>query len=122
MPLLGLDSNGYKLPAIKLGTDLVKMAKKYVGKSKYVFGAKDNDAPDIVDCASFAKWLYKQFGYELSRPSDYMAEKYGIAVSPSKLIAGDLIYYATDGVRRDRYKNITHVAIYDGNGRYCTRR
>lgn len=116
MPYLGLDSSGNKLPSSKNGTELVKLARKYVGKSTYVYGAKPSQAPDIVDCSSFTQYLYGQYGYSLKRVSSEQAQYNGTPVDIKNLQAGDLLFFKTIEPKEKRYLNITHVAIYNGNG------
>lgn len=115
MPFLGLDKNGKKLPAQKSstkGSEVVKYAKSFIGKANYVYGAKDSQAPNTFDCASFTKYVYKNFKYTLHRPACDQARYDGTSVATSKLQAGDLIFYKGNS---SRWKSIGHVAIYCGN-------
>nr|WP_288563975.1 C40 family peptidase [uncultured Romboutsia sp.] len=74
----------------------------------YVWGA---EGPNSFDCSGLIYYVYKNAAsITLPRTSSdqYSA---GVAVSRSNLKAGDLIFSSTDGTG-----NITHVAIYVGDG------
>ena len=47
------------------GTEIVSYAKKYIG-SKYKYGGS---SPSGFDCSGFTSYVYKHFGYSLSRTS-----------------------------------------------------
>ena len=86
---------------------VVDLAHKQIGKP-YVWGA---EGPNSFDCSGLTYYVYKNAaGITLPRSStaQYGAGK---AVSKSNLQPGDLIFSSTDGTG-----NITHVAIYVGNG------
>ncbi len=52
---------------ILVKADIVELARKCIGVSKFQYGAHSYDAPSLVDCASFTKWLYGQLGIWLPR-------------------------------------------------------
>ena len=86
---------------------VVDLAHKQIGKP-YVWGA---EGPNSFDCSGLTYYVYKNAaGITLPRSStaQYGAGK---AVSKSNLQPGDLIFSSTDGTG-----NITHVAIYVGDG------
>ena len=86
---------------------VIDLAHKQLGKP-YVWGA---EAPNSFDCSGLIYYVYKNAAsITLPRTSSdqYSA---GVAVSRSNLKAGDLIFSSTDGTG-----NITHVAIYVGDG------
>lgn len=73
------------------------------------------------DCSSFTHWVYAQLGINLSYGGSDTAASQGryimannLAVSYDSLAPGDLVFYSTKTNRR--YMNITHVAIYCGDG------
>ncbi len=70
------------------------------------------------DCSSFALRLYREFGLELpgtaAEQGRYCAE-HGMIISQKDLRPGDLIFYSYE--KNGRYKNISHVAIYAGDGK-----
>ena len=86
---------------------VIDLAHKQLGKP-YVWGA---EGPNSFDCSGLIYYVYKNAAsITLPRTSSdqYSA---GVAVSRSNLKAGDLIFSSTDGTG-----NITHVAIYVGDG------
>ena len=86
---------------------VIDLAHKQLGKP-YVWGA---EGPNSFDCSGLIYYVYKNAAsITLPRTSSdqYSA---GVAVSRSNLKAGDLIFSSNDG-----NGNITHVAIYVGDG------
>ena len=86
---------------------VIDLAHKQLGKP-YVWGA---EGPNSFDCSGLIYYVYKNAAsITLPRTSSdqYSA---GVAVSRSNLKEGDLIFSSTDGTG-----NITHVAIYVGDG------
>ncbi len=73
------------------------------------------------DCSSFTYWVYSQLGICLQHDSSntaaaqarYIIEN-NLAISYDSLAPGDLIFYSFEV--NNRYLNISHVAIYAGNG------
>lgn len=73
------------------------------------------------DCSSFTYWVYSQLGIYLqhggsntaSAQARYITEN-NLAISYDSLAPGDLIFYSFEV--NNRYLNISHVAIYAGNG------
>jgi hypothetical protein len=53
-----LENNGFKV----LEVDLIALARQCIKASTYHRGAKPSEAPAVVDCSSFIKWLYGQHG------------------------------------------------------------
>lgn len=88
------------------GADIYWYASQFLG-NPYVFGG--NDLINGVDCSGFTREVYKEFGIELPRIAQ---DQYfvGSDVKLGNELAGDLVFYGTSP------KNITHVAIADGNG------
>ncbi len=73
------------------------------------------------DCSSFTYWVYSQLGISLQHGGSntaaaqarYITES-NLAVSYDSLAPGDLIFYSFEV--NNRYLNISHVAIYAGDG------
>ncbi len=86
-----------------LGMKALEMAKTKLGKP-YVWGA---DGPNAFDCSGLMKWAFEQVGKELPRSSAAQSEV-GHDVSKSDLKAGDVVFF---------YSPVSHVGIYDGNGK-----
>ncbi len=91
------------------GSDIVAYAKKYLG-NKYVYGGS---SPSGFDCSGFTSYVYKHFGYSLSRSSSAQASN-GKAVSKSEMVAGDIVCFA----RTSGSKKVGHVGIYIGGGKF----
>lgn len=79
------------------------------------------DQGGYFDCSSFTYWVYSRLGLNLSYGGSNTAASQGryivehnLAVSRENLMPGDLIFYSFK--TNYRYLNITHVAIYCGNG------
>ena len=73
------------------------------------------------DCSSFTYWVYSQLGIYLQHDgantaaaqARYITEN-NLTVSYDSLAPGDLIFYSFEV--NNRYLNVSHVAIYAGNG------
>ncbi len=92
-----------------------------LSKVGYPYSQKYRDSGDYYDCSSLAYYSWKAAGVDISYQGMTTAaaeaeglEKKGQTVSFEEMQPGDLIFYSftTNG----RYKNISHVAIYVGNG------
>ena len=110
--LVVLAQKGFKVVHV----DIIVLARKCIGVSRYHRGARLSEAPDIVDCSSFVKWLYAQRGIWLPRRSIQQREL-GEVVHLHDLAAGDLIF--TSG-QIDYYHNnpsdgVGHVGIATGD-------
>ncbi|WP_019638644.1 C40 family peptidase [Paenibacillus fonticola] len=98
--------------AVSKGTQVVNFGKKYMG-TPYKFGASTSTT-SVFDCSSFMKHIFKKYGVNLPRTSAAQS-KVGVAVSKKNLKAGDLVFFSSGS--RSTGKNITHVAVYVGNGK-----
>ena len=86
---------------------VIDLTHKQLGKP-YVWGA---EGPNSFDCSGLIYYVYKNAA-SITLPRTSSAQySAGVAVSRSNLKAGDLIFSSTDGTG-----NITHVAIYVGDG------
>lgn len=90
------------------GADIVAYAKKYLGY-KYVYGGASPSTG--FDCSGFTYYVYKHFGYTLSRSSVSQATN-GKEVAKSNLQPGDLVFYKNTSLTR-----IGHVGIYIGDNK-----
>lgn len=90
-------------------SEIVTFAKKYLGY-KYVHGG---NSPSGFDCSGFTQYVYKHFGYFLSRSASSQARN-GVAVNKSNLQQGDLICFSGSSGS----KKISHVGIYIGGGKF----
>lgn len=86
---------------------VISVAKANLNK-KYKAGGT---GPNEFDCSGFTKYVYKKaINLDLPRTSRDQATV-GTTVSKSNIRKGDLLFFKTNG------QNISHVAIYMGNGK-----
>lgn len=90
------------------GQDIVAYAKQYLGYN-YVYGGASPKKG--FDCSGFTSYVYKHFGYSLSRSSVGQASN-GVKVSKENLQPGDLIIY-----KNTLLTKIGHVGIYIGDNK-----
>lgn len=123
----GVDENG-NIPQFKPGdSENLDAANKYLIewlKSKVgnpYSQANRNDGYHF-DCSSLVYYAYKQLGTDLSFGGSSTAAQIakgldakGKTVSVNNLRPGDVVFYSHDV--NGRYKNITHVGVYIGDGR-----
>lgn len=113
-------------------TVTTRTAMKAIAKAKKAKGCKYSQPKRMrkgyYDCSSLIWRSYKPYGvtfgtkrYAPTAASEakYMVKKKKVVsykrVSSSKLLPGDVIFYSY--TRNGRYRNISHVSIYIGNGR-----
>lgn len=92
-----------------------------LSKVGYPYSQELRDSGDYYDCSSLVYYAWKAAGVDISFGGSYSAaaqaqglEQAGKSVPLEELQPGDLIYFSF--VHNGRYKNISHVAIYAGNG------
>lgn len=90
------------------GTEIVDYAKKYLGV-KYISGG---GTPSGFDCSGFTSYVYKNFGYTLSRSSVGQASN-GVEVAKSDLQLGDIVVF-----NNSANSKIGHVGIYIGENQF----
>ena len=105
--------NGFKV----LEVDLIVLARKCIKTSIYKRAAKPSEAPAIVDCSSFIKWLYGQRGIWLPRRSIQQREL-GVSVAIDEISKGDIIFSSgrIDYYWDDPLDGVGHVGIATGHG------
>lgn len=96
-------------PSSELGSQIVAYAKKFLG-TPYRYGG---NGPNSFDCSGFTSYVYKAFGYTLSRTAASQLSN-GVSVSLSEMQPGDIICWKAYGSS----KAATHVGIYIGNNQY----
>lgn len=111
--LVILNEKGFTVTEV----DIIALARQCVATSRYRRGARPSEAPTIVDCSSFTKWLYGQRGIWLPRRSIQQREL-GVAVNLEELVAGDVVF--TSGwinyYYDDPANGVGHVGIATGDG------
>lgn len=90
------------------GAAIVQYAKTFLGY-RYVYGTA---GPNTFDCSGFVQYVYKHFGYSISRSSGTQAND-GVAVSKSNLQPGDILIF-----RDTSNSRIGHVGLYIGDGQF----
>lgn len=105
------DTNSVTTDAVSNAStsEIVSYAKKYLGY-RYVRGG---NTPSGFDCSGFTQYVYKHFGYSLSRSSSSQAGN-GVAVNKANLRQGDIICFSGSASS----KKVSHVGIYIGGGRF----
>ncbi len=86
--------------------ELVKSAEQYIGVP-YVWGGSTSAG---FDCSGLTRAVYRLNGIDIPRVSRDQY-KNGTAVKKTQLLAGDLVFFATQGGR-----TVSHVGIYVGDG------
>lgn len=89
----------------ELRTAIVDYAMQYLG-NKYVHGGRS--LASGTDCSSFTCYIYKDFGYSLSRTPGGQYSTNGRSVSYDEIQPGDIICYGKS--------KCTHVGLYIGDG------
>ena len=97
-----------------VGDKIVKSAKKYVGKLKYVWGG--TSLISGADCSGFVQQIFKKYGINLPRTSrEQWANTSGKKITNKKdLKKGDLVFFGDGG----KASKIHHVGVYAGNGKF----
>ena len=90
------------------GAEVVSYAKQYLGY-KYTYGGSTPKTG--FDCSGFTSYVYKNFGYSLSRSSSGQANN-GTKVSKDNLQVGDILIFKNQSLSR-----IGHVGIYVGDNK-----
>jgi cell wall-associated NlpC family hydrolase len=102
-------SRGVGVSDLSAAEEVIAYAKRYLG-CNYVYGGS---SPSGFDCSGFAQYVFKHVGISLDRTAASQS-KQGRWVSKNDLIAGDLVFFDTNGGHND----INHVGIYVGNGKF----
>lgn len=110
-------SEGFRdeIPSFGVGSDVANLAVTKVG-CRYSQDKRYEEG--YYDCSSLVQRLYRECGIELpsvaSTQGQYIVD-HGLEVTEDQLEPGDLIFYSYEN--NQQFRNISHVAIYIGNGR-----
>lgn len=96
----------YGMEVSEVRVDLCEYAVQFVG-NPYVWGG--TSLTKGADCSGFTLKIYEKYGVELPHKAQ-LQSGYGTTIDPSDAQPGDLLFYGSST------KNITHVAIYIGDG------
>lgn len=91
----------------ELRSAIVNYAMQYVG-NRYVMGGQS--LASGTDCSGFTCYIYREFGYSLSRLPQGQWGSNGRTISVDEIQPGDIVCYSSSG------SGCTHVGIYIGNG------
>ena len=108
-----LAEKGFKIVEI----DIIALARHCIGNSQYRRGARMVEAPKIVDCSSFIKWLYAQRGIWLPRRSIQQRE-IGENIPLEQIDGGDVVFVSghIDYYYTDPEDGVGHVGIATNAG------
>ena len=102
------------LPVGELGAEIVRLALSRLGDP---YSQPKAGQGSYTDCSYLAQWCYAQVGISIPRTAaaqgKYCVDN-GLTISPNNLVPGDLVFFSHD--TNGRFMNITHVAIYAGDG------
>lgn len=103
-----LEKKGFE----KIEVDIIELARQCIGKSEYQRGVKISEAPAVLDCSSFMKYLYAQLGIWIPRRSIQQREL-GEVIKLEKVQAGDLIFVSgyIDYYINNPLDGVGHVGI-----------
>lgn len=93
----------------RLRNELVKTAERYLGVP-YRWGGESPASG--FDCSGLTMVVYQLNGLKLPRTSAQQWQA-GAPVRRSRLLKGDLVFFATSGGRK-----VSHVGIYTGDGKF----
>lgn len=101
--------------------DLSSVVSFLLSRVGYPYSQQYRDSGNYYDCSSLAYYSWKEAGVDISYGGSYTAaaeaeglDSAGKTVSYDEIQPGDLIFYSYE--YNGRYKNISHVAIYVGDG------
>ena len=101
----------YNVPAanLTLGQQIASFALGYLGYN-YVYGGA---SPSGFDCSGFVTYVYKNFGYTVTRNASGQYRDNGVHINKSDLAPGDLVFFSSNG-----HVSVTHVGIYIGDDEF----
>jgi len=102
------------LPEGENGAKIVRLALSRLG---HPYSQPLAGQGNYTDCSYLSQWCHKQIGISIPRTAAAQAEycvNNGLTIRKEDLRPGDLIFFSSS--RNGRFMNITHVAIYAGDG------
>lgn len=111
--LVILETKGFRV----LEVNLIALARQCIQTSIYRRGAASTEAPTVVDCSSFIKWLYGQRGIWLPRRS-IQQRQLGIPIPIEEVGTGDVIFVSgrINYYHTNPQDGVGHVGIATGEG------
>lgn len=106
-----LENKGFN----KIDIDVVQESYNLIGNAIYQRGAKPSQAPKIVDCSSFVKWIYSRRGIWLPRRSIQQRDL-GEHIEINDIQSGDVVFISgyIDYYNNDPNDGVGHVGIATG--------
>ena len=103
------DSSGDAASSNGTRQQIIDYAATFLG-CKYVYGG---NTPSGFDCSGYVKYVFKNFGVELTRTS---ANQYAnsVRIKKSELQVGDLVFFSQNAGS----SKVGHVGIYVGGGQF----
>lgn len=92
----------------ELRKEIINYALQFVG-NKYINGG--SSLTKGTDCSGFTCFIFKEFGYSISRTPSGQYSGAGRSIDISEIQPGDIVCYSSNGG-----KSCTHVAFYMGDG------
>lgn len=99
----GARAAGFAVRGTVSGEDIVRAARRYIGV-RYRLGA---DSPTALDCSSFVRRVFAEYGVALPRTAHEQAGVGSAPDEPNDLRAGDLLFFFGG-------RGAQHIAIYVG--------
>lgn len=91
-----------------LGEQVAETAKQYLG-CPYVWAGM---SPSGFDCSGFVNYVYKLYGYSMSRVAQDIYSNDGAWVDKASLRPGDLVFFGWSAY------SVSHVGMYIGDGQF----
>jgi cell wall-associated NlpC family hydrolase len=98
-----------RAPAVPIGQQIADFALQFAGYS-YVYGSSSPESG--FDCSGLTSYVYRHFGYTISRTASQQFKNNGKPVGKEELLPGDLVFFSSDGA------GVTHVGLYIGGGKF----
>lgn len=104
-----------------LSVDSTALARSCVGRSMYRRGARMREAPGVVDCSSFMKWIFGEIGIWIPRRSiqqrDWVGNGGHAVNDHDEVRPGDLVFASgfRDHYDTDPSQGVGHVGIVTGD-------
>jgi cell wall-associated NlpC family hydrolase len=99
---------------ISLPDSLVNFAQTFL-KTPYRYGST---GVKTFDCSGFSGFVYKNFGYNLSRSASGQAGNEGVTIDRMELQPGDLVFFKGRNAKRQRVGHVGIVVEADGKGKF----
>ncbi len=108
-----LTQKGFKV----IEVELITLARQCIGVSQYRRGAKLSEAPAVVDCSGFNKWVHGRLGIWIPRRSIQQREL-GEVIQLHDINEGDVAFAsgAIDYFDDEPGDGVGHVGIATGGG------